>query len=90
MLFKKTYTNEYCASKYTSLEKAAMVLTLSIFIYLPIVLQCVFLPNAESRRLKFNGTANIQTEAETAETSDISICGTPQAIASICANLSMS
>merc|ERR1719219_2231747 len=60
-----------------------MILTLSIFIYLLIVFQCVFLPNAESFR---NGTAIIQIE-ETAKTRDISICGTPQAIASICANL---
>ena len=84
MLFEKTYTFEYCASQYTSLEKAAMVLTLSIFIYLPIVLQCVFLPSAESY-----GTAKVQTKAETAKTKDTSHCGTPQAIASICENLSM-
>ena len=112
----KTYTNEYCASKYTSLEKAAMVLTLSIFIHLPVVLQCVFLTNADSLHLKFNGTAYNPVEDETdkfqlnpkkcgseqfsgtakpetakpKDPKDISKCGTPQEIPSICNNLSMS
>ena len=124
----KTYTNEYCASKYTSLEKATMVLTLSIFIHLPVVLQCVFLTNADSLHLKFNGTAYNPVEDETdkfqlnpkkcnseqfqlnpkkcgseqfsgtakpetakpKDPKDISKCGTPQEIPSICNNLSMS